>query len=447
MGNILTPADRVNVVRGGKVVKVSVIMPSYNVGGYIEEALRSAINQNLKEIEIICIDAGSKDGTWELLQKIAEEDERILLVRTSRKSYGYQVNLGIRMAQGEYIAVLETDDFAAPEMYEKLYRAAVENDCDYVKADYIAYWTQKNGERVFLSRKNLSDARLYDRCLCPRDYPSLGADDWYLWTGIYKKSFLKGILFSETPGAAFQDIGFLIQTTQKADRVIYIKDKLYHYCIDREGASSNDGRGLSYSYEEFNKITEKEKLSGQEAKLLYGRMAKSLICCYSQLTIDRRNHEKVAEIYGWFQEKLQIALKNDWICEDTVGRTLWRKLVELLEDDRAYLIKENSYRTRFLEKIMTQKNCFPVVIFGCGNIGYEAYRWLDKAKSSICCFMDNDSSLWGSSLNGIEVKNPDAVKELSEDAYFLIANENHALEIKTQLESLGVQPERIYLYR
>ena len=86
-------------------------MPSLNVVNYIEEAIESVRTQTLQEIEIICIDAGSNDGTWEILTKLAAIDERIVLRHSNRKSYGYQVNLVIDMEKGEYIAVLETDDY------------------------------------------------------------------------------------------------------------------------------------------------------------------------------------------------------------------------------------------------------------------------------------------------------------------------------------------------
>ena len=134
--------------------KVSVIMPSLNVADYIEEAVQSVINQTLKDIEIICIDAGSNDGTWEILTRLAAADGRIILRHSDRKSYGFQVNLGIAMASGEYIAVVETDDYVDSKMYERLYQEAVAHDCDYVKSDYFAYWTQADRKRVFV-RKNI----------------------------------------------------------------------------------------------------------------------------------------------------------------------------------------------------------------------------------------------------------------------------------------------------
>ena len=98
--------------------KVSIVMPSLNVRPYIEECLDSVQNQTLKDIEILCVDAGSTDGTLEFLRERAAADSRIQVIESDRKSYGYQINLGIKAAKGEYFAILESDDYIIPEMYE-----------------------------------------------------------------------------------------------------------------------------------------------------------------------------------------------------------------------------------------------------------------------------------------------------------------------------------------
>ncbi|MCR2065245.1 glycosyltransferase family 2 protein, partial [Campylobacter helveticus] len=92
-------------------VKVSVIIPSLNSINYYDECIKSVINQSLKEIEIICVDANSTDGTLELIKKYQAQDERIKLIISDKKSYGYQMNLGIAAASGEYVGIVESDDY------------------------------------------------------------------------------------------------------------------------------------------------------------------------------------------------------------------------------------------------------------------------------------------------------------------------------------------------
>ena len=83
--------------------KVTVLLPSLNVAGFIEECLISVTGQTLKELEILCIDAGSTDGTLEILERYAKKDKRIRVLHSDRKSYGYQINRGMDMALGEYL--------------------------------------------------------------------------------------------------------------------------------------------------------------------------------------------------------------------------------------------------------------------------------------------------------------------------------------------------------
>ena len=259
-------------------VKVSIILPSLNVRNYIKEAVRSAMEQTLKEIEILCIDADSDDGTWEILSGLTAADERIHLCRSDVRSYGYQVNMGIDMAQGEYIAILETDDYADIHMYERLYSEAVLYDCDYVKSDYTLYNTQSDGKRIFLRRNVLQADNLYGKIIEPVKYSTVAVDDNYLWNGIYKKEFLikSDIRLSETPGAAYQDIGFVYQTTVHAKKALYVKDSYYRYCTDRDGASANSGKGLLYAYQEYTRLyrgIQAEAASDGRLRAFYCRMA------------------------------------------------------------------------------------------------------------------------------------------------------------------------------
>ena len=91
--------------------KISVIMPSLNVGDYMEQCLSSVLNQSLKEIEVICVDAGSTDQTLDIIKKHQKNDKRIKIINSDKKSYGHQVNIGLKEASGIYISIVETDDY------------------------------------------------------------------------------------------------------------------------------------------------------------------------------------------------------------------------------------------------------------------------------------------------------------------------------------------------
>lgn len=115
---------------------VSVIMPSLNVVKYIDECIQSVLNQSLKEIEIICVDAGSTDGTYERLKEYETNDSRVRVILSDKRSYGYQVNLGIKESNAKYIGIVETDDYVDENMFDILYNRAEDNNLDFVKADF-----------------------------------------------------------------------------------------------------------------------------------------------------------------------------------------------------------------------------------------------------------------------------------------------------------------------
>lgn len=427
--------------------KVSVILPSLNVGEYIDEALNSVCRQTLSEIEIICIDAGSTDGTWKIIKEAESRDDRIRAIQCDVKSYGYQVNLGIMEACGEYIAVLETDDFAHDDMYEKLYEAAMNHNADYAKADYEAFVRQDNGEYYFFPRHTFSDPSMYGRALVPKEYTQIQRDDWYLWQGIYKREFIvaNDIRLSETSGAAFQDIGFLALTGMYAKRAVYLCDLLYCYRIDRDEASSKRSRGIKYSYNEYKNVIDQITKRNMEILayrcMLYTRMARSFVSGYNRISDSERKEGKYREELDWFRECLKGAIEGNMINEEVIGQGLWKRLTILLGD-------ENQYHEKFLRAI--DDGFFGghdrVVIFGCGEFGYKAYLKITSMGRKVVGFWDNNEALIGKSINGIKINGVMKADEVGDDLMVIIANEAHYDEIREQLVKNGFSDKRIRVF-
>ena len=111
-------------------IKVSVIIPIYNMEPYLAQCLKSVINQTLQEIEIICVDDGSTDGSWEILRAFAAQDARIQVYTQANAGVSAARNLGMSHASGEYFAFLDSDDYYLPEAMEKAYAKAKKDDAD-----------------------------------------------------------------------------------------------------------------------------------------------------------------------------------------------------------------------------------------------------------------------------------------------------------------------------
>ena len=152
---------------------------------YMEQCLRSVMAQTLKNIEIICVDAGSTDGTLEIIKQCAAEDSRIRLIESEVKSYGVQMNMGLKAARADYIGIIETDDFAAADMYETLYSIMKSSGVDVVKA---------NNYRIDVTRdmpsENLEGLE-YNKPIRPSEHKDLFFVMPSIWNGLYRKDFLK----------------------------------------------------------------------------------------------------------------------------------------------------------------------------------------------------------------------------------------------------------------
>ena len=121
------------------MIRVSVLVPIYNVEKFLPECLDSLVNQTLKDIEIICINDGSTDRSPQIIQEYAKKDKRIKVINKKNSGYGDSMNQGLKKAKGEYIGIVESDDFIDLDAFEKFYKIAKKYDCDVVKSNFYEY--------------------------------------------------------------------------------------------------------------------------------------------------------------------------------------------------------------------------------------------------------------------------------------------------------------------
>lgn len=225
-------------------IKISVIMPIRNTVSYIRECMDSLIHQTLQEIEILCIDAESTDGTREILQGYADKDSRVHIYDDQKGSSGYANNYGMQKAKGEYLAIVEPDDFVALDMYERLYQAAKENHADVVRADYQVFFGD-GSQREYID-KAVASAEDYGKIHCPAKEQRLFQNDMSTWAGIISGELFRqrAVCHNETPGAAYQDNGFWFLTMVHAERLYYLPISGYRYRMDNPNSSIHNRKKL-----------------------------------------------------------------------------------------------------------------------------------------------------------------------------------------------------------
>lgn len=238
------------------MAKVSIIVPAFNVEPYIVECMESIVNQTLKDIEIICINDGSTDNTLKYLKEYAKNDSRIVLIDKENGGYGIGMNIGLDKATGEYVGIVEPDDFVPVNMFENLYNTAKENDLDFVKADFYRFQRAKNGD-MFLSYNHLSkNAEDYNKVFNPSETPEAIRFIMNTWSGIYKREFLNefNIRHNETPGASFQDNGFWFQTFAFAKRGMILDTPYYMNRRDNPNSSVKNPQKVYCTNVEYDHI-------------------------------------------------------------------------------------------------------------------------------------------------------------------------------------------------
>lgn len=234
---------------------ISILIPSYNSIKYIEECLQSVIKQTFSDIEILCIDANSNDGTLEFLVEMQKKDERIKVIVSDKKSLGYQINLGLKEAKGRYFSIVESDDYARLDMYEKLYNLALKYNCDMVKADIVKFARikkQKNIHTLICNKKSF-----YGKLLGNSEKKELIKYSWNMnQSAIYKLDFIRkfGIKANESEGASFQDTGLWFLMMGLADSFYLHNEGLYFYRLDNENSSTKSKEKVYAICDEFRFI-------------------------------------------------------------------------------------------------------------------------------------------------------------------------------------------------
>lgn len=430
-------------------VKVSVIMNSKNVAPYIEKAIRSVTGQTLKDIEIICVDAFSTDGTREIIQSYMDKEERIKLVDDVKGSTGYSNNIGIQMAEGEYIGFVETDDYILPEMYEKQYTIAKRYDLDVVRGDYYLICDKNSMEDRFLIDIQ-SDVRLEKKVLNNDNglFLSMGVNGY--WNGIYRKDFLVGndIKENETKGASYQDITFSFLTQLYAKRIWFMDEAFYCYRVDNPNASmlsANAIDRLSVEYRELQvRLVERGLWFGNKETFLsweinsYRNMLRDMG--------DNVTNDTLRKVYMELHGQIEKEVFSESGIYDSV-KNIYKALIagekefcETIVDSRDTYEKKRT-EEYFLRKLSVGS---AVVLVGLGNIGRYVWEYLKEHDADIA-FADNSIEKQHSGFMDCPVLSPHDAVERFPDRIYIVANIDHAYDIKDQLVGLGINEERIIL--
>jgi len=208
---------------------VSVIIPVYNSGKHLEECIQSVCNQTLRDIEILCVDDGSTDDSFSILEGFAKKDPRVKVITQENAGAGAARNHGLRLAQGKYLSFLDADDFFEPEMLEKAFRKAEEDQAELLifKADFYNELLHTYTPCIYGVRESmLPEHRPFAGIEIEKDVFKVVVG--WAWDKLFLADFVRanGLQFQEQRTS--NDMLFVFSALVKAKRITTLADTLAH---------------------------------------------------------------------------------------------------------------------------------------------------------------------------------------------------------------------------
>lgn len=203
-------------------IKVSVTVPVYNTSAYLRQCLDSLKKQSLPEIEFILVDDGSTDGSGRICDEYAADDSRFKVIHRKNGGLAVARQTGLELTRGEYVIVCDSDDWAEPDMYEKLYSKAKETNADIAACGYLAEYNDGRSipcQTVFKEHDGIVDNF---------DFIERGAGS--SWVKLVRKSLFEKAGACYEPGVNLsEDVLILLKLMKGNPRVVQISGNLYHY--------------------------------------------------------------------------------------------------------------------------------------------------------------------------------------------------------------------------
>ncbi len=396
----------------GHTKKISAIIPVYNVENYLEECLNSIRKQTFKDIEVICIDDGSTDGSLEILYKFASMDSRFVVYSMNHSGVGAARNKGLDCASGEYVQFLDADDYFEPFMFEQMYDRAQDTNADIV----VCSAKRMQSKNIEMEKSKYWPVNLelapIDIPFCWRDYPdnifTLFAPE--PWSSLYKKELLikNNLRFSDLASSNGATLGLLARIL--ANRILILDREFINYRYQREG-SITKRLGLKF----INAVIARKALYDYLIHHgLYHLLQDAFMRAMTQ-TIQWIASIANNEDYEWFIAKFKEIMGDEWV-----------------------LFKVDLYKRNIkLEHIESFVGNKKVMCWGASNF---LKRILDEGcekDSNILGIIDKNIKMHGKMFSDKKIFAPESLFEIKPDAILCtVANNSMSayMDIKKYLE-------------
>lgn len=367
---------------------------------YLEKCLNSILSQSLSEIEIICIDDGSNDGTKELLKDFHKKYNNIYLLHQENEGSGSARNKGIKFAHGEYIAFMDADDFYPDlDILEYLYNTAVENEAEICGGSRCSY---RNGVYTY---GDFRSGMVFeqDGWINKEEFPSFAG----FWRYLFKKAFLieNNIFFPDY--LRMQDLPFFIKAISKVEKVYCVKKITYCYRLGHKQLKLNE-RGAIDSAKGMRDSLLISKNEG--LKKIYTMLIDEL-CGEITGIMYYFAHKGIAEIRPIIHDiNIIISEDNDEECLPPI----------LLEGNALDEYVEKNWKAR--ERLFSKLDKYPkILIYGAGIVGKKMLKFLKNYGYKPEAFVVSDSKQNVEEIEDIKVKQIEEYVHIQKECFIIVA--------------------------
>ena len=379
------------------MVKISVVVPVYNVGDVLKNTLDSIVNQTYKDIEIICVDDGSTDNSYEILKDYESKDNRFIVLQQVHQNAGAARNLGLKKSTGKYIYFLDSDDYFKPNMFQEMYDAAERHKADIVVCNAERYY--ENGEIDLKSVPFVYPNTPVDQPFNWKDFPQ---DIFKMlspapWNKLYLRELIVENNLEFQSIECFNDTSFAYAIRVLARRIVYLDNAYINYRKHRKGSITS-----TYSKYVINII--KCYMLTKDLLITYGvyddlrHPLIKIFRAHIQALVPRLNNEQ----YENFLQSIKEFLPNEYKMFSSAFRS-------------DYITFD------YLKKYISNKR---IVFWGASLYLQNLLKGQEKL-DNVIGVIDKNSSIWGDYIEGYKVYSPSALTDLSPESILLTIKNNY----------------------
>lgn len=216
--------------------KISVIVPIYNAEKYLRECLDSLINQTYTNLEIILVNDGSKDNSYEIAKEYALKDERIKLYTKENGGLSDARNFGLERATGRFIGFTDNDDITFSNQFERLYQMITENDSDMSMCSYVRSDEELKNEEISVKTYDIQE--IFEDVILDNIYA-------HMWDKLYKRECFDKIKFPM--GLHYEDLAIFYKLVFNMKKITISNEQLYWYRVDRNDSITSSRKNSLYN--------------------------------------------------------------------------------------------------------------------------------------------------------------------------------------------------------